>query len=168
MIIKINQIYVIGRLDDMDIYLNMSLKLKLTDFIDDDHQERIIMRINEMYSSLHYSFKLKLWYDEGEIKPKELKSFIQKWESALQYKTIIKPTAVDMLNDFTWFDITPDTNTAEYQTRFRYVYPEGYHWYGILNGLDEFESVAKFCTTEKPPKRKQKRNDYENERNREQ
>ena len=152
----------------MDIYLNMSLKLKLSDFIDEEHQERIIMRINKMYSSLHYSFKLKLWYDEGEIKPKELKSFIQKWESTLQYKTIIKPTAVDMLNDFTWFDITPDTNTAEYQTRFRYVYPEGYHWYGILNGLDEFESVAKFCTTEKPPKRKQKRNDYENERNRRQ
>ena len=145
----------------METNFNMSLKLKLSDFIEDKHQERIIMRINEMYSNLHYSFKLKLWYDEGEIKPKELKSFIQKWESTLQYKTIIKPTAVDMLNDFTWFDITPDTNTAEYQTRFKYIYPEGYHWYGILNGLDEFEEVAKFCTTEKPPKRKQKRNDYE-------
>ena len=145
----------------MDIFLNMSLKLKLTDFIDEEHQEKIIMRINKMYGNLHYSFKLKLWYDEGEIKPKELKSFIQKWESTLQYKTTIKPTPVEMSNDFTWFDITPDSNTTKYQTRFKYIYPEGYHWYGILNGLDEFEEVAKFCTTEKPPKRIQKRNDYE-------
>ena len=126
----------------MDTFLNMSLKLKLTDFIDEEHQDKIIMRINKMYSNLHYSFTLKLWYDEPEINPKELKSFIQKWESTLQYKTTIKPTPVDMTNDFTWFDITPDTNTAKYQTRFRYVYPEGYHWYGILNGLDDFEEVA--------------------------
>ena len=89
----------------MDIYLNMSLKLKLTDFIDEEHQEKIIMRINEMYGNLHYSFTLKLWYDEGEIKPKQLKSFIQKWESTLQYKTTIKPTPIEMANDFTWFDI---------------------------------------------------------------
>ena len=145
----------------MEIFFNMSLKLKLSEFIEDQLQKRIIMRIHEIYGSLNCPFKLKLWYDEGEIKPKELKGFIQKWESTLQWKTIIKPTPVDMLNDFTWFDITPDTNTAEYQTRFKYVYPEGYHWYGILNGLDEFENVAKFCTTEKPPKRIQKRNDYE-------
>ena len=161
MIIKINQIYVIGRWDDMDVYFNMSLKLKLSEFIEDKYQERIVKRINEIYASLHYPFKLKLWYDEGEIKPIELKSFIQKWESALHYKTTIKPTSEEAVNDFTWFDITPDTNITEYTTRFKYVYPEGYHWYGILNGLDEFEDVAKFCTTEKPPKRKQKRNDYE-------
>ena len=145
----------------MDVYFNMSLKLKLSEFIDERYQERIVMRVNEIYSSLHYPFKLKLWYDEGEIKPKELKGFIQKWESALHYKTTIKPTSKENVNDFTWFDITPDDNINEYTTRFKYVYPEGYHWYGILNGLDVFEDVAKFCTTEKPPKRKQKRNDYE-------
>jgi len=145
----------------MDAYFNMSLKLKLSDFIEDELQERIIMRIGEIYKGLHYPFKLKLWYDEGEIKPKQLKSFMQKWESALHWKTTIKPTPEEHLNDFTWFDITPDTNTIEYKSRFKYIYPEGYHWYGILNGLDEFEDVAQFCTTEKPPKRIQKRNDYE-------
>ena len=151
----------IERLGDMDTFLNMSLKLKLSEFIAERYQERIIMRVNEIYKSLHYPFKLKLWYDEGEVKPKELKSFIQKWESTLQYKTTIKPTSDENVNDFTWFDITPDDNTNEYITRFKYIYPEGYHWYGILNGLDVFEDVAKFCTTEKPLKRKQKRNDYE-------
>ena len=57
----------------MDIFFNMSLKLKLSEFIEDKLQKRIIMRIHEIYGSLNCPFKLKLWYDEGEIKPKELK-----------------------------------------------------------------------------------------------
>ncbi len=36
-------------------------------------------------------FKLQLWYDEGEVKPAELKSFIEKYESILHYKTTIRP-----------------------------------------------------------------------------
>ena len=35
----------------------------------------------------------------------------------------------------------------------------------ILKGLDEFHRCAKFCTSDKPPKR-QKRNDYESSNNR--
>ena len=66
-------------------------------------------------------------------------------------------------NDFVWFDIIDINNSDSFDgVRFRYVYTKEED---VLVGLEEYHKCAKFCTSEKPPK-KQKRNDYESSNSR--
>ena len=65
--------------------------------------------------------------------------------------------------DFVWFNIVDNDNVGKSnRVRFEYIYNSEEQ---ILKGLDEFHKCAKFCTSEKPPKR-QKRNDYESSNSR--
>ena len=50
-------------------------------------------------------------------------------------------------------------------SRFSWVYSSGVD--GVLKGLDNFKETFDFVSAEKPPKRKQKRNDYEDSNSRE-
>ena len=68
-------------------------------------------------------------------------------------------------NDFVWYDIIDKNNANKTnRVRFQYIYNREEQ---ILDGLNEFYNCAKFCTSEKPPKR-QKRNDYESSDSRKQ
>ena len=72
MSIKIDQIYVIGRLDMG--YIKLSLRMKLSEFIG-SKESIIIEKINEIYEDLAKPFLLKLWYEKNEIEAKELRRF---------------------------------------------------------------------------------------------
>ena len=52
-----------------------ALRLKLSDFINDPLESSVVDKIHEIYNIC--TFKLQLWYDEGEITAKDLKSFIK-------------------------------------------------------------------------------------------
>ena len=121
--------------------------------------EKVIMeKLNEIHkNSVH--FFLKLWYEEERLKLEQIKEFVMKNENKLHFKTSIKPDRSLGANDFIWFDLIDYHNADEIgdRVRFRYIY---YNEEDILKGLEEFHKCAKFCTSEKPPKR-QKRNDYE-------
>ena len=60
-----------------------TLRLKLTDFINSPLEELVVEKINE--ANVHHSFKLQLWYDEGEVTAKDLKLFLENYESLLKY-----------------------------------------------------------------------------------
>ena len=110
-------------------------------------------------------YYLTLWYEDGALKPKDLKGFLLKYESRLHFKTNIKVGKDLKFNDFIWYDII-DVNNANKsnRVRFQYIY---YNEESILKGLEEFHKCAKFCSSDKPPK-KQKRNDYESSNSRKQ
>ena len=136
----------------------VSLRLKLSDFINTDIEEKVMNIINHAHNELSVTVLLYLWFEEGEIVSKDLKKFLIKWEDKLSFKTIIKQGHQLQLNDYIFFDIKP-TNVSDRGIfkRFTYNYIDVNK---ILDGLKEFYNVTKFTTSDKPVKR-QKRNDYE-------
>ena len=136
----------------------ISLRLKLSDFINTDIEENVMNRINQIHSELHVIVSLYLWFEEDEITSKDLKDFLMRWEDKLSFKTVVKQGHKLQVNDYIFFDIIP-TNVpdSDISKRFTYKYKDVNM---ILNGLKEFYNVTKITTSEKPIKR-QKRNDYE-------
>ena len=135
----------------------LSLRLKLSDFINTDAEEQIMNKINDVHKELNISVLLYLWFDEGEINNKDLKEFLMRWEDKLSFKTVVKQGSEIKSNDFIWFDIIPSGASYNPNKRFQFTYSNKEQ---ILHGLTDFYNVAKFTTSEKPIK-KQKRNDYE-------
>ncbi len=146
-----------------------TLRLKLSDILNSSLEELVIEKINE--ANVHHSFKLQLWYDDGEVTSKDLKSFLEKYESLLKYKTTIKPNSEPNRAEFTWYNIIHEDDFNQgYPYRFQYKHDYEDREFGIIRGLDQFKKTLKFITSDKPPKqdghrekpkRKQKRNDYE-------
>ena len=143
-----------------------ALRIKLSDFLNDPLERLVVDKINEINSVR--TFKLQLWYDEGEVKTGDLKSFMEKYESLLHYKTTIRPNRGADHAQYTWYNIIHGgDNDIKYPCRFQYEYDIGWRLSGVLNGLEQFKNTLKFVTSSKPsredrpPKRKQKRNDYE-------
>ena len=143
-----------------------ALRLKLSDFINDPLEHLVVDKIHEIYKV--HTFKLQLWYDDNEVTAKDLKSFIEKYESILHYKTTIRPNRDNDHAQFTWYNIVHNEDKDEkYPCRFQYEHDIGWRLSGVLKGLEQFSGCLKFVTSPKPPKqdhppkRKQKRNDYE-------
>ena len=136
--------------------VRLSLRMNLADIL--SNEEIIIEKLNDIHkNSVH--FFLKLWYEEDRIKLEQVKEFLMKNEDNLHFKTSIKPDRTLHVNDFIWFDIINEKYADESdRIRFQYSYNREEN---ILLGLEEFYKCAKFCTSEKPPKRVQKRNDNE-------
>ena len=136
----------------------ISLRLKLSDFINSDIEEAVMNKVNNIHSELHVIVSLYLWFEEDEITSKDLKDFLMRWEDKLTFKTVVKQGHKLQVNDYIFFDIIPiNVSDSDISKRFTYKYKDVNM---ILNGLKEFYNVTKFTTSEKPIKR-QKRNDYE-------
>ena len=137
--------------------LSLSLRLKLSDFINTDIEQEVMENINSANNELGAIVSLHLWFEEDEISSKDLKEFLMKWEDKLSFKTVVKRGHDISFSDFIWFDIVPANISTSSRNRFRYQYIDCNK---VLDGLQEFYNVAKFTTSDKPAK-KQKRNDYE-------
>ena len=135
----------------------ISLRLKLTDFINTDIEQTVMDMINEVHNKLNCAILLFLWFEENDLTGKDLKEFLMRWEDKLSFKTVIKQGHELKFNDFIWFDIVPVSTPSISYKRFTYSYIDSNK---ILNGLKQFYDITKFTTSEKPIKR-QKRNDYE-------
>ena len=135
----------------------VSLRLKLSDFINTDIEEKVMEKINNVYNELHTTILLYLWFEDGEISSKDLKEFLMKWEDKLSFKTVVKRGSEIKFSDFVWFDIVPVNILPSTRNRLRYQYVDCNK---LLDGLQQFYNVAKFTTSDKPVK-KQKRNDYD-------
>ena len=142
-----------------------TLRLKLSDIFNSPLEELVIEKING--ANVHHSFKLQLWYNEDDLTPKDLKLFLEKYESLLKYKTTIKPNNEPNRAEFTLYNIIhEDDFKLSYPYRFQYNHSCEDRVLGSLLGLEQFKKTLNFVTSEKPPKqerpvRKQKRNDYE-------
>ena len=136
----------------------VSLRLKLSDFINTDIEEKVMNIINHAHTELSVTVLLYLWFEEGEVTNKDLKEFLMRWEDKLTFKTVVKQGHKLRSNDYIFFDIKP-TNVSDRGVfkRFTYNYIDVNK---ILEGLKEFYKVTKFTTSDKPIKH-QKRNDYE-------
>ena len=142
--------------------MKVNLRMNLSHFLNKPFEEDVIKKLGDVHND-SVKYYLTLWYEDGVLKPKDLKGFLLKYESKLHFKTNIKVGNDLKFNDFIWYDII-DANNANKsnRVRFQYIY---YNEESILKGLEEFHKCAKFCSSDKPPK-KQKRNDYESSNSR--
>ena len=90
----------------------VSLRLKLSDFINTDIEQEVIKKINNVHNELHITVLLYLWFEEDEINSKDLKEFLMKWEDKLSFKTVVKCGHDISFSDFVWFDIVPFKNRS--------------------------------------------------------
>ena len=142
--------------------MKVNLRMNLSHFLNKPYEEQVIKKLGEVHND-SIKYYLNLWYKDGDLKPDDIRTFIKKHEKNLHFKTNIVVGNSIAPNDFIWFDITDvDSVINGNQIRFQYRYQNEED---ILIGLEEFHKCAKFCTSEKPPKR-QKRNDYESSNNR--
>ena len=142
--------------------MKVNVRVNLSHFLNKPFEEDVIKKLEDVHAD-SVKYYLILWYEDGKLKPKDLKDFLIKYESRLHFKTNIKVGNDLKFNDFIWYDIIDENNANKTnRVRFQYIY---YNEESILKGLDEFHKCAKFCTSEKPPKR-QKRNDYESSNSR--
>ena len=137
--------------------VKINLRMNLSHFLNKSYEKDVMNKLYEIHND-KILFYLKLWYEDGSVVTSDLKRFLMEYESKLHYKTVVKVGNELKPNEFVWYDII-DVNSRNLNNllRFEYIYNKKEH---ILDGLDEFHKCAKFCTSEKPPK-KQKRNDYE-------
>ena len=54
----------------------LSLRLKLSDFINTEFEPTIMEKINRIHNELHIAVMLYLWFDEDEINSTDLKKFL--------------------------------------------------------------------------------------------
>tara|TARA_Y100000034_G_scaffold47078_1_gene57977 strand:- start:2634 stop:3083 length:450 start_codon:yes stop_codon:yes gene_type:complete len=144
--------------------MKVNVRMNLSHFLNKPFEKAVIDKLEEIHNN-SIIYYLTLWYEDGKLIPGDIKDFLIKYESHLHFKTSIKVGNELSTNDFIWFDIIDENNANKTdRVRFQYIY---YNEESILKGLDEFHKCAKFCTSEKPPKR-QKRNDYESSDSRKQ
>ena len=144
--------------------MKVNVRMNLSHFLNKPFEKNVIDKLGEIHkdSIIYY---LTLWYEDGKLTPSDIKDFLIKYESRLHFKTNIKIGNDLGSNGFVWYDIIDENNANKTnRVRFQYIYNSEEQ---ILKGLDEFHKCAKFCTSEKPPKR-QKRNDYESSDSRKQ
>ena len=135
----------------------VSLRLKLSDFINSDIEKVVMDKVNDIHNDLNITVLLYLWFEEDEINSTNLKKFLMSWEDKLSFRTIVKQGCKLSADQFVWFDVIPTNVTSNLRNRFQYCYSKPNK---ILDGLDEFYNITKFTISDKPTKR-QKRNDYE-------
>ena len=142
--------------------MKVNVRMNLLHFLNKPYEKDVIDKLS-VISADSIVFYLRLWYKDGTISPKDLKKFLLEYESSLHFKTNIRVGNNLKPGDFVWFNIVDNDNAGKLdRVRFEYIYNSEEQ---ILKGLDEFRKCAKFCTSEKPPKR-QKRNDYESSNSR--
>ena len=142
--------------------MKVNLRMNLSHFLNKPYEKDVIDKLS-VISADSIVFYLRLWYKDGTVSTKDLKKFLLEYESSLHFKTNIRVGNNLKPGDFVWFNIVDNDNAGKLdRVRFEYIYNSEVQ---ILKGLDEFHRCAKFCTSDKPPKR-QKRNDYESSNSR--
>ena len=115
--------------------------MKLSDFINTEHEEKIMNKYSEVNSNYHVASMLYLWF-ENDDDITNLKEFISRWEKKLSIQTKIKNGSSIGKNDWLFFDIKP-TSLKTGRARFSFSYSDSKQ---IFDGLCELDRILKFIT----------------------
>ena len=82
--------------------MKVNVRMNLSHFFNKPFEEEVIQKLEKVHNdSIRYY--LTLWYEDGKLKPKDLKDFLIKYESRLHFKTNIKVGNDLKFNDFKYF-----------------------------------------------------------------
>ena len=66
---------------------NITVRLKLSDFINTDQEKSIMEMICKTHNDLRAVILLHMWYDNDDVSPSDLNKFLIRWEDQLFFKT---------------------------------------------------------------------------------
>ena len=89
----------------------LSLRLKLTDFINTDIESKIMEKIDDIHNELHIAVLLHLWFEDGEVTPNKRFQFmysntnsilngLQQFYEVAKFTTSEKPMKKQKRNDY--------------------------------------------------------------------
>ena len=79
---------------------NITVRLKLSDFINTDQEKSIMEMICKTHNDLRAVILLHMWYDNDDVSPSDLNKFLIRWEDQLFFKTKIKKGSELAIDEF--------------------------------------------------------------------
>jgi len=125
---------------------NISLRLPVHLFIEQDCEQMVVDKIKECYSKINSSWTLKFWMDPDIINAKNVVEFSKRHEDAFKHRVSFKPKENINVNDYVLFEVVDLNNPLPDSDRFmrhRYTYTTQAGQL-IPKGLDEYIKISNF------------------------
>ena len=125
---------------------NISLRLPLHLFMEQDSEQMVVDKIKECYSKINSSWTLKFWMDPDIINAKNVVEFSKRHEDAFKHRVSFKPKENINVNDYVLFEVVDLNNPLPDSDRFmrnRYTYTTQAGQL-IPKGLDEYIKISNF------------------------
>ena len=97
---------------------NISLRLPVHLFIEQDCEQMVVDKIKECYSKINTSWTLKMWMDSDIVDAQDVIEFAEKYEDIFKHRTSFKPKDKIDSNDYVLFEIVDTNNTLPNQEKF--------------------------------------------------
>ena len=68
--------------------MKVNLRMNLSHFLNKSYEEQVIQKLSDIHSD-SIKYYLNLWYKDGDLKPDDIKTFIERHEKNLHFKTNI-------------------------------------------------------------------------------
>jgi len=125
---------------------NISLRLPVHLFIEQDCEQMVVDKIKECYSKINTSWTLKFWMDPDVVDAKKVMDFAAKYENSFKHRVSFKPKENINVNDYVLFEVVDLNNPLPDSDRFmrnRYTYTTQAGQL-IPKGLDEYIKISNF------------------------
>ena len=133
----------------MDNPIRYSVRIKLTDFIGTEFEEKIVTYIAEVARETGKRIFLKLWYKNDELTQSQVSDFVKKYETVLEdIGTNIHVGDVEPWQQKSWFNIKRRGESTQMQYRHEYIYVDVD---GIFLGLHVFKKMVIGVEKPQPP-----------------
>ena len=125
---------------------NISLRLPLHMFMEQDSEQIVVDKIKECYSKITSSWTLKFWMDSDIINAKNVVEFSKRHEDAFKHRVSFKPKENINVNDYVLFEVEDPNNplpSSDSFIRSRYTYKTQVGEL-IPKGLDDYIKISNF------------------------
>ena len=125
---------------------NISLRLPLHLFMEQDSEQIVVDKIKECYSKITSSWTLKFWMDSDIINAKNVVEFSKRHEDAFKHRVSFKPKENINVNDYVLFEVQDLNNplpSSDSFIRSRYTYKTQVGEL-IPKGLDDYIKISNF------------------------
>ena len=125
---------------------NISLRLPLHMFMEQNSEQMVVDKIKECYSKIKTSWTLKFWMDPDIINANDVVEFSKRHEKVFKHRVSFKPKENINVNDYVLFEVqdlnNPLPNTDKFmRTRYTYTTQVGEL---IPKGLDDYIKISNF------------------------
>ncbi len=125
---------------------NISLRLPLHLFMEQDCEQIVMNKIKECYSRIISSWTLKFWMDPDILEANKVVDFSKRYEDTFKHRTSFKPKDNINTNDYVLFEVEDPNNSLPSSDNFirsRYIYKTQVGEL-IPKGLDDYIKISNF------------------------
>ena len=125
---------------------NISLRLPLHMFMEQNSEQMVVDKVKECYSKINTSWTLKFWMDPDIINANDVVEFSKRHEKVFKHRVSFKPKENINVNDYVLFEVEDPNNplpSSDSFIRSRYTYKTQVGEL-IPKGLDDYIKISNF------------------------